>query len=74
LAHRLARNPREDAGDRFRPHLTLCRYRKDGRAERFGESIPVEGISFGINRVRLMSSVLRSEGAVHREERAWTLA
>ena len=73
LAHRLAHHARKNAADRFRPHLTLCRYRRDGRAERFGEPGRVEALSFQVERVRLISSVLRSDGATHREVGAFAL-
>lgn len=85
LAHRLARTARKDAANRFRPHLTLCRYRKNGRVHRWGgqsvqrrvgrrdqESsagtvVEIDAGKWVVDRVRLMSSVLRPQGAVHRE-------
>jgi 2'-5' RNA ligase len=69
LAHRLARRARRDAGDRFRPHLTLCRYQRIGRVERLEHAIALgEEHAWRVEGVRLMSSVLRPEGAEHRVE------
>lgn len=64
LATRLARNARERAGDRFRPHLTLCRF-STGDAPRIDQPVSV-GV-FEVGAVLLMRSVLLPGGAVHRE-------
>lgn len=64
LAHRLAKNPRERAGDRFRPHLTLCRFATPAQVQ-LDEAVGVPG--FGVERVRLMKSVLKPSGAEHVE-------
>jgi 2'-5' RNA ligase len=64
LAHRLAQSPRRDPADRFLPHLTLARFRP-GPARRI--EAPAELPGFSVERVRVMRSVLRSEGAEHRE-------
>lgn len=63
LALRLARNAR-NAG-RFRPHLTLVRFRPGDRPARVDE--PVECEPFVVDRVALVRSVLTSFGAEHRE-------
>ena len=70
LAHRLARAARRNAGDRFRPHLTLCRSRRGGRGVRLaGGGVALSaGLSWTVERVRLMSSVLGPGGAAHRVE------
>lgn len=66
LSLRLARKARRDASDRFRPHVTLCRYQRNGLVRRF-EGIGLDGdLVWRVERVRLMSSVLRAEGAEHR--------
>lgn len=69
LAKRLARNAR-DAG-RFRPHLTLVRFRPGDRPARVDE--PVECEPFVVDRVVLVRSVLKSSGAEHREVAAVAL-
>lgn len=63
LASRLARHPRARPGDRFLPHLTLCRF--TGRAPRV--DAPWNSRAFDVRAVRLMASVLRSTGAEHTE-------
>ena len=68
LAQRLARSPRGKPGDRFTPHLTLCRFAKHGRHERVGAEL--ELVSFGVSEIKLMRSVLLPERAQHREVRA----
>lgn len=61
LASRLARNPRARPGERFLPHLTLCRF--TGRAPRV--DAPGTIGAFEVRSVRLMASVLRPTGAEH---------
>lgn len=63
LAHRLAHSPRAKAGDRFLPHLTLCRFGGEVRAGRVEE--PVSLPPFNIASIRLMKSILRPQGAEH---------
>jgi 2'-5' RNA ligase len=70
LAHRLSRRGAR-GGEGFVPHLTLCRYSKEG-----GESISraVEMPPFGVNDVTVVASVLKSSGAEHREVERVSLA
>jgi len=72
LAQRLARSPRVKPGDRFTPHLTLCRFAKQGRHERVEAELDFE--PFAVGEIKLMRSVLLPEGAQHREVRAVRLA
>lgn len=68
LAHRLARALRRDPVDRFLPHLTLARFGPgpgEGPARRI--EAPAELPAFSVERVVVMRSVLRPEGAEHRE-------
>lgn len=62
LAHRLSRRPKR-GDDRFLPHFTLCRYATAG-----GEQLrlPIAIPAFVVERVALVESVLRPEGAEHR--------
>ncbi|HZW08489.1 MAG TPA: RNA 2',3'-cyclic phosphodiesterase [Phycisphaerales bacterium] len=71
LAHRLAREPRRNASDRFRPHLTLCRFARDERPPRV--SAPLDLPPFAVDRVRLMRSILKADGAEHAEVAAFPL-
>lgn len=64
LAHRLARSPRQRAGDRFLPHLTLCRFASPATTP--PPARPLHVAPFGIFTVRLLRSVLLPEGAEHR--------
>lgn len=67
LAHRLARPPRRDAADRFLPHLTLARFRAGSAQEGPARvEAPAELPVFSVERVMVMRSVLRPEGAEHR--------
>ncbi len=59
------------AGDRFRPHLTLCRFRKPSRIARTDPVLSLPG--FPVSRVVLMRSTLTQRGAQHAEVAAWTL-
>ena len=63
LAHRLARSPRAKAGDRFLPHLTLCRFSGASKAPRVDELADLR--AFTVDRITLMKSVLRPAGAEH---------
>lgn len=71
LAMRLARNVREKPGDRYRPHLTLCRFRSPTRGVKIDQEFALE--PFPIDRIRLMCSTLSSNGAQHVEVMAWEL-
>ncbi len=65
LAQRLARSPRGDPGDRFLPHLTLCRFRAPTPFAQPGRDSRIA--PFTVDRVMLMRSVLLPGGAEHRE-------
>lgn len=61
LAHRLARNVRER--DRFRPHLTLHRFKAPSRPI----DLPLETAGFIAAHIELVRSVLKPSGAEHAE-------
>lgn len=65
LVTRLARSPRRDSADRFRPHLTLCRFKKPTKGIELKN--PLDCRSFTVEQVALMKSTLRSDGAQHHE-------
>lgn len=65
LAHRLAKNARERPGDKFLPHLTLCRFTTAGAAPA-GLPSPLEVGPFPVRHVTLLRSVLLRDGAEHR--------
>ena len=65
LAHRLAKNPRDQKDQRFRPHLTLCRFRSPARGVRIVRNI--QSAAFAVTEIRLMRSTLDSTGAQHHE-------
>jgi 2'-5' RNA ligase len=73
LARRLARRPRERPGQRYLPHITLCRFRTPGRlalpddALSLAEVSPEATVPFPLCEVKLMRSVLGSAGARHHE-------
>jgi 2'-5' RNA ligase len=71
LATRLARNVREKPGDRFLPHLTLCRFRAPARLGPLEE--PLELPAFPVTEVRLMRSTLSPQGAKHHEVAVFAL-
>lgn len=71
LVKRLASSVRKELADRFLPHFTLCRFARGTRAEPLERSVEVG--AFAVGRVRLMRSVLRPEGAEHREVAAFGL-
>ncbi|MHC5002416.1 MAG: RNA 2',3'-cyclic phosphodiesterase [Planctomycetota bacterium] len=64
LVRRLAREPRREHR-KFRPHLTLLRYRRPTRSGRLDEVVTIEPASFGVEKLMLMKSTLRPEGALH---------
>ncbi len=72
LAHRLAREPRKDAADRFRPHMTLCRFLHGERPRPL--AVALDTPPFLVSRVVLVRSVLKPQGAEHAEVRAYPLA
>ncbi len=65
LVTRLARSPRRNPADRFRPHLTLCRFKKP--TKRIALDSPPDAEPFRVQQVVLMKSTLRSDGAQHHE-------
>ena len=65
LAQRLARSPRRAPGDRFLPHLTLCRFRPPASLSDGTVPEPLEDESFGVNAIHLMKSTLHPDGARH---------
>lgn len=65
LAHRLARHLREKPGDRFLPHMTLCRFSHGKTCADI--DVPIAGEPFTVSAVSVMKSILRPEGAVHEE-------
>ncbi|MHC4416506.1 MAG: RNA 2',3'-cyclic phosphodiesterase [Planctomycetota bacterium] len=71
LATRLARQARRDPGDRFRPHLTLCRFRAPAAIPGIDE--PLDLPSFPVRRIVLMRSTLAPDGARHHEVAACPL-
>lgn len=64
LAHRLATNVRERAGDRFEPHMTVARLATP--ADERPAPVAVDDGAFTIERIVLMRSVLAPAGAEHR--------
>lgn len=82
LAHRLAKPARSKPGDRFLPHFTLCRFRSpasSGVAPQLRASLTAQRETvaqwptFEIERVILMRSILRCEGAEHVQVHSATL-
>ncbi len=73
LAQRLARSPRERPGDRFIPHMTLCRFERGARSQDVDVAAGDE-IAFAVSEIRLMKSVLRPQGAEHGVVRGFALA
>lgn len=65
LVTRLARSSRRDSADRFRPHLTLCRFRKPTRVDAI--EAPFDVAAFPVTRIALMRSTLTHHGAEHHE-------
>jgi 2'-5' RNA ligase len=65
LAQRLARHARQRPGDRFRPHLTLCRFASPVRGYSIETaSANIDG-TFAVDRIMLMRSTLSNTGATH---------
>jgi 2'-5' RNA ligase len=65
LVTRLARRVRSRPGDRFLPHLTLCRFSRPADLQRIEQ--PVKMDAFDVPHIRIMRSTLSHEGAVHHE-------
>ena len=65
LVTRLACSVRPNPSDRFRPHLTLCRFKKP--TKRIALDSPLDAKPFRVQQVVLMKSTLRSDGAQHHE-------
>ncbi|MBX3403404.1 MAG: RNA 2',3'-cyclic phosphodiesterase [Phycisphaeraceae bacterium] len=63
LAARLARTPRDRQG--FLPHITLCRFRPVASVWRVRREAVLP--AFPVRAIHLMESILRPEGAKHRE-------
>jgi 2'-5' RNA ligase len=68
-----ARIPAErDEGDRFLPHMTLCRFREPARVP------PLEGdlrvAPFAVSEIALVRSTLGSGGAVHERVESFALS
>jgi 2'-5' RNA ligase len=67
LAQRLARNPRDRnrTGERFRPHITLCRFASPVKRFDLGEAALAGW--FVVDRIELMRSTLSNAGATHHQ-------
>lgn len=65
LVSRFARTVRPRPGDRFLPHLTLCRFSSAARLQRIER--PLEMEPFEVHHLRIMRSTLTHQGAVHHE-------
>lgn len=65
LVKRLAREPRREDPERFRPHMTLLRFAGDARPKRVERGLELPG--FEASEIVLFRSVLRPGGAVHSE-------
>ena len=65
LVKRLAREPRREDPERFRPHMTLLRFAGDARPKRVERGVALPG--FDVSEIVLFRSVLRPGGAVHSE-------
>lgn len=63
LAHRLARSVRDSHDQRFRPHMTLCRFRSPARGVRIEQNLDMP--PFAVREFRLMRSTLIAAGAKH---------
>ncbi len=72
LVTRLARNPRHRAGDRFRPHLTLCRLGCPAKLPAI--EVPLGVPPFTVVRIALVRSTLGPQGAHHETVRVIDLS
>jgi len=71
LVHRLARSTRAKTGDRFRPHLTLCRFQASVTQAPVDEPVTIP--AFRVDRVVLVRSILRPSGSEHIGMAHWLL-
>ncbi len=72
LAARLSRRPRGRPGDRFRPHLTLCRWRSPVSLQAI--DVPLAIAPFEVGSIELVRSTLRPDGAHHETVTVFELA
>ncbi len=63
LVTRLACSARHNPSHRFRPHLTLCRFKTP--TKRFALDSPLDAEPFHVHQVVVMKSTLRPDGAQH---------
>ncbi len=71
LVIRLAKGARGRDAERFRPHLTMCRFPSPTSGVKLAE--PLEMQPFEVNRITLMRGALSPAGALHREVAAFGL-
>jgi RNA 2',3'-cyclic 3'-phosphodiesterase len=71
LVSRLARQPRERQRERYRPHMTLCRFPSPTR---FKINAELPALEFTVTQVKLMRSTLATSGAHHHEVNNCVLA
>lgn len=71
LAHRLANNVREKDDRPYRPHLTLCRFRSPAHGVAVDE--PLNAPAFLVDRIALIRSTLKPDGAQHFEVAGFAL-
>ncbi len=64
LAVRLSPSARRRPDDRFRPHLTLCRFRSPAALPAI--DAPLDVAQFTVEAIALVHSTLRPDGALHR--------
>jgi len=72
LVTRLARSPRHRAGDRYRPHLTLCRLESPAKLPAI--AVPLGVPPFTVQEISLVRSTLRPQGAHHETVRVIDLS
>lgn len=72
LVSRLARRPRADHGERFLPHMTLCRFEPTGPPEGLPRAVDMAG--FRVAELVVMRSILHPSGASHSPLRRVPLA
>jgi RNA 2',3'-cyclic 3'-phosphodiesterase len=65
LVQRLAKEPRRENTEHFRPHLTLCRFTGAGRPRRIDE--PATRPPFTVEALILFQSTLKPTGAIYTE-------
>jgi 2'-5' RNA ligase len=71
LATRLAHNVRARPGDRYLPHITLCRFRAPAPPPALAADVELE--AFPVTTVRVMRSALKPDGARHLEVASFEL-